>query len=122
DGTATRYREVCWFFTGELAERVRRDLPDKRPTYDLLWRMTLEERRALWDAAMKGDGSGDDFYSKYPADLEWAQALLATMGCRGKINLRRDRDGGNVCLTPRLTTELQARHLRDAETYYEGQV
>lgn len=116
------YVETMWFFSGELAERVRADLPGKRPTYALLWRLSLAERRALWDAAMKGDGSGDDFYSKHPADLEWAQSLLATMGQRGKIAMRRDREGGSVCVTPRPTTELQRRHLAEPDEEWVGEV
>lgn len=115
--------ETCWFFTGELAQRVRADLPGKRPTWSLLWRMTQAEKLAFLDAAMKGDGSGDDFYQKHPEDLTWFQALLAVTGQRGKINLRKaPRDGGGVCITPRETTELQRRHLINASQPYEGNV
>lgn len=115
--------ETCWFFSGELAHRVRADLPDKRPTWSLLWRMTQAEKRAFMDAAMKGDGSGDDFYQKHPDDLTWFQALLSVTGQRGKINLRKaPRDGGGVCITPRETTELQRRHLVNASQPYDGDV
>lgn len=108
---------------GAVADRVRADLPEKHPSWTLLWRMTADEKRAFWNAAMKGDGSGDDFYQRDRADLEWAQALVATIGMRGKIAMRTaPRDGGSLCVTPRDTTELQARHLRDAAEHYAGDV
>ena len=101
------YSETCWFFTGDLAQRVRADLPEKHPTWALMWQMSLAEKRAFIDAAMKGDGSGDDFYQKDAGDLVWFQTLLATVGWRGKINMRKaPRNGGSVCITPRDTTEL----------------
>lgn len=123
NGVTRDASETCWFFTGELAQRVRLDLPDKRPTWSLLWRMTQAEKLAFLDAAMKGDGSGDDFYQKQPEDLTWFQALLSVTGQRGKINLRKaPRDGGGVCITPRETTELQRRHLVNASQPYDGDV
>lgn len=128
-GEARPFTEVCWYFSGDMAHRVQSDLPDKSPTFDLLWRLSLSERRALWDAAMKGDGHTSPekqaFYSKPVAHLEWAQALLATIGQRGRIGLRSPesgRVGGQVGVTPRSSTELQRRHLRDSEVQYEGDV
>lgn len=122
-GASRPYLETCWFFTGDMAQQVRKDLPGKHPTWALLWRMTLAEKRAFWDAAVKGDGCGDDFYQKSEEDLVWAQALLATMGQRGCIAMRKaPRDGGNLTITPRDTTELQGRHLKAASERYTGDV
>jgi DNA modification methylase len=122
-GEPVTVSEACWFFSGDMALRVRADLPDKHPSWSLLWRMTLAEKRAFWAAAMAGDGSGDDFYQKSQADLEWAQALLACIGQRGKIAMRQPpREGGSLCFTPRATTELQHRHLQDAVERYDGLV
>lgn len=116
------YTATTWFITGDLARRVRADLPGKSPTYELLWRMTSDEKRALWDAAMKGDGSKAQraFWQKSRVDLEWAQALLASIGCRGKI---ADDPRGVIHWTDRPTVELQARHLAAAEPVpYLGEV
>lgn len=110
------YTESTWFFTGALAARVRADLPGKRPTYPLLWRMTMPEREAFLDAAMKGDGSGwpdgrgQQFYQKHEDDLIWFQTLLHTMDRAGKVGMRPNRPGGAVYLRNTATTELQHRH------------
>lgn len=116
------YTETCWFFTGPMAARVRADLPGKHPGYALIWRMTLAEKRVFWLAAMAGDGSGYQFYQRDRVDLEWAQALLASMGQRGRLTMRSNRRGGAVTVTPRPETELQARHLRRRHVEYDGRV
>jgi len=115
------YIATTWFFTGELARRVRADLPGKAPSWDLLWRMTADEKRALWDAAMKGDGSKDarTFWQKDRSALEWAQALLAGIGARGKV---ADDPRGVLHWQPSATVELQRRHLVDDGEDYTGEV
>jgi hypothetical protein len=80
NGQAHPHTASTWFFSGELANRVRADLPGKRPTYDLLWRMTADEKRAMLRAAMLGDGSGwggrsPQFYQKHEDDLVWFALL-----------------------------------------------
>lgn len=122
------YVESTWFVTGELAERVRADLPGKRPTYPLLWRMTMPEREAFLDAAMKGDGTGwcgtsPQFFQQHEDDLEWVQTLLHTMNRAGKVGMRPNRLGGAVYLRDTATTELQARHHKAATwEHYQGDV
>ncbi|WNI19935.1 DNA methyltransferase [Actinacidiphila sp. ITFR-21] len=126
------YTETTWFFTGDLAKSVRRDLPAKRPTYELLWQMTGLEKRALLNAALLGDESqqrsrnGDrgawQFYQKHEDDLVWLQTLLALIGKAGKVGMRSNRPGGAVYLRDTATTELQARHLRDTWEDYTGEV
>lgn len=120
------YTETTWFFTGELAEAVRRDLPGKRPTYDLLWRMTGAEKRAMLDAALLGDGSRCNgvwqFYQQHEDDLVWLQTLLALIGRSGKVGMRPNRPGGSLYLRNGGSTELQARHLRHAREDYTGEV
>lgn len=115
------YTSTTWYISGDLAHRIRADLPGKSPTYDLLWQMTSDEKRALWSAAMKGDGSKAQraFWQKSLADLEWAQALLAGIGCRGKI---AGDPRGVMHWTDRPTVELQARHLADKGEDYTGEV
>jgi DNA modification methylase len=121
------YVETTWFISGELAERVRADLPGKRPTYDLLWRMNLAEKRALRDAALAGDGHPAakgvwQFYQRHEDDLTWFATLLALVGQAGKVGMRPDRDNGTVYVRDRSTTELQGRHLRDSSEKYTGEV
>lgn len=117
------YTEYCWFFTGDVAEQVREALPEKRPTWGLLWSMTAEEKAGLVDAALKGDGSCNRgrwaFYQKHPEDLVWFQTLAHLMNRQGRINFEKNVVG--LHMNP--TTELQNRHLKAAETeFYQGDV
>ena len=115
------YTMTTWYMSGDLARQIRADLPGKAPTWDLLWKMTADEKRALWDAAMKGDGSKSarTFWQKDRASLEWVQALLAGIGYRGKI---ADDPRGALHWSDRPTVELQARHLADDGEDYTGEV
>jgi hypothetical protein len=114
------YVEHTWFFTGEMAERIRRDLPGKHPTWDLLWRMSLEEKEVFLWTALCGDGSegNREFYQKDPADREWYQALAHTMGWQGRINDKRHY----VSLHENPQTQLQIRHLKHDREPYRGDV
>jgi len=115
------YVEHTWFFTGDMAERMRRDLPHKHPTYELLWKMTLEEKAVFLGAALCGDGTESEkqFYQKDPGDREWFQTLAHTMGWQGRIN-----DNKNcVSLHENPQTQLVCRHLRKhSREFYEGDV
>lgn len=127
NGQTHQYTGTTWFISGDIANRVREDLPGKRPTYDLLWRMTAAEKRAMLRAAMLGDGSGwggssPQFYQKHEDDLVWLQTLLALIGQSGKVTMRDDRQGGQLSLRQRGTTDLQARHLRTSTEHYTGEV
>jgi hypothetical protein len=115
------YTATTWFISGGLANQVRADLPGKTPTWSLLWRMTADEKRALWDAAMKGDGSRNarTFWQKDRGALEWAQALLAAIGHRGKV---ADDPRGALHWHTSPTVELQRRHLTDDGEDYDGEV
>lgn len=113
------YTEVCWFFTGEWAARARVDLPEKHPTYDLLWRMTQAEKVALYESAMAGDGSGMAFYQSDEDDLLWFQTLLAMIGKRGGINQGKQC----VAIANQGRTEMQSRHFKAAsDEHYDGMV
>lgn len=115
--------ETCWFFTGEMAARVRRDLPGKQPTYDLLWRMTLAEKVAFLDAAMAGDGSGSSFEQKGRDPLEWFQTLTHLIGWSARVRMRSERATGACSLRRSRTTEMQARHFKAAyDAHYDGDV
>lgn len=112
------YTEYTWFISGTDAQRIRRSLPDKHPTWDLLWSMTQSEKVAFYNAAMLGDGSGMTFFQKDNIDREWFQALLHCIGMQGRDNPRK------LCVSchDNKTTELQKRHLKDSHQYYKGDV
>jgi hypothetical protein len=115
------YDEHMWFFTGEMAARVREDLPDKHPTYDLLWRMSLEEKEAFLHAALRGDGTpaAKAFYQKDDADREWFQTLAHVIGWQARDNPRK----ATVSLHENPQTQLVRRHLKDpVREHYTGDV
>jgi DNA methylase len=126
NGELHNYTATTWYFSGEFAEQVRRDLPGKHPTYELLWRMTQREKQAFLEAAVKGDGhtgkNSVQFFQKDHDDLLWFQTLLAVVGKAGKVGMRGNREGGAVYLRNTDTTQLQARHLKDSFEFYEGTV
>jgi hypothetical protein len=116
------YTEYTWFFTGEVALKIRETLPEKRPTWSLLWSMTQGEKHAFVGAALRGDGSCSKgrwaFYQKHPDDLLWFQTAAHLMNRQGRINPRKKVVG--LHMNP--TTQLQARHLKVASEPYSGLV
>lgn len=114
------YTENAWFFSGEIALKIRGDLPDKSPPWSLLWRMTLDEKMAFFDAAMDGDGSktGLGFYQKNPNDRDWFQTLLHVSGMQGWQNPRKNA----VSVHHNPVTELQSRHHKNRPAKYTGMV
>ncbi|QGJ93783.1 DNA methylase [Mycobacterium phage Hannaconda] len=128
-GERHTYTASTWFLTGDVAERVRRDLPDKHPTYELLWRMTLDEKRAFIAAALDGDGSQSargawQFYQSDRADREWFATALSMVGWRGHVSDRpAPRTGGAVSVSQRADTTLTPKALREnAAEFYSGEV
>lgn len=136
---AIEYQAVTWYFSGDLAERVRRDLPGKHPTFDLLWRMSLAEKRAFLRAALLGDGSltkpildkrtgkvrrggAWSLEQKHAGDRAWFVTLLALVGWRGHDYARKARDGGSVSVTQHADTTISAGCLRDDREHYVGEV
>lgn len=111
-----KYVEHTWFFTGPDANKVRDSLPNKHPTWELLWSMTIEEKRAFYNSSMLGDGSGMDFYQKDDADREWFQTLLHCIGMQGRDNPNKYV----VACHDNSTTELQKRHLKNEYEEYSG--
>lgn len=113
-----KYIEYIWYFNGNLAKKVKNDLPNKKPTYPLLWNMTLKEKEAFLDASLKGDGSGNRFYQKDSDDLIWFQTLLHVTGKQGRINNKKYM----ISIHNNPTTEFQSRHLKNDKEYYQGLV
>lgn len=134
DGSTKPYTEHTWFFSGEMALRVRELLPDKHPTWDLIWRMTSEEKWTFMWAAIRGDGSSKrgkihvdgsrgpvhyNFNQKCASDLIMFQTLCHLTGHQGRINWNKNVVG--VHHNP--TTQFQGRHLKaKVSEHYEGMV
>lgn len=118
------YTEFCWFFTGDMASKVRGLLPNKQPSWNLLWSMSTDEHVALVDAALKGDGSvracqAGVFYQKKLEDLVWFQTLAHLMNRQGRINFKKRCVG----LHTNPVTQFQGRHLKkNASVPYDGLV
>lgn len=112
------YTEHTWFFTGASALKVRASLPEKHPTWELLWGMTVSEKQAFFNSSMLGDGSGMAFFQKDNADREWFQTLAHCIGMQGRDNPNKLC----VSLHDNATTELQSRHLKDWYEDYTGNV
>jgi site-specific DNA-methyltransferase (adenine-specific) len=121
------YTESTWFFTGDLANRVRTDLPSKHPTYELLWRMSAAEVEAFYEAAVAGDGhvkanGSVTFEQKDPVDREWFVTLLALSNRRGH-DYARPRGGGSVSVTRSPWTNLSPKRMAETEqVFYTGDV
>jgi len=117
-----KYTEYTWCITGSLATRIRNDLPDKHPTFYLLWSMSQSEKLSFFRAAIDGDGSytGDSsyaFYQKDPADREWFQMLIHSIGMRGYENSNK------LCVyaSENNSTEISGYHIGSVSTQkYDG--
>lgn len=97
-----------WFFSGEISKIVRNLLIDKKPSWELIWNMTLEEKVAFTDAAWKGDGARRNrgrFYQKDDTK-EIYQVLLHLTGKRGWINPKKNVVG----CESKTTTQVIKRH------------
>jgi len=117
------YTEYIWLMSGDTALQIREILPDKSPSWGLLWQMTQEEKMAFFDAAMCGDGctagGSFEFYQKSLADLEKMQTLAHLIGLQGRINEKA------VCVSlhDNPKTQLQGRHLKaNHKQPYDGNV
>ncbi len=118
------YTEYCWYFSGDMADKVRRALPDKHPTWEFLWTMSQEEKALFMEVSVLGDGSVRSpnswaFYQKYPPDLVWFQTLCVLCGWQARILSSKSC----VLAAQRSVTELQRTHLKkDPEIQYQGNV
>lgn len=113
------YTEYTWYWSGDWAERLRLDLPDKKPSWGTIFKMTAEEKAAFFDAAMKGDGSENAFYQKDGECLEKMQTLCHLMGKQARCNFKKRA----VSIHHNATTQLQSRHRKaKPPVQYEGMV
>ena len=125
-GKSSSYTEICWYLSGELADQLRADLPNKIPSWAFIWKMTIEERRTFYKACMAGDGSelSHQFYQKGEGPLGIFQGFLSLMGYSGHVYMRPDRPGqGHVNVRTKSSTELTIAKLQETTgEYYKGQV
>lgn len=116
--------EACWFFSGAPAERVRADLPGKKISWPLVWRMTAAEKVAFLRSAHLGDGSGASIDQKDGGQLNIIQAMYHLTNRSAFVKMRANRPGhGVVNFRNRSTTEVQHRHLHaHPDRQYDGEV
>jgi DNA modification methylase len=113
------YTEYTWYWSGVWAERLRLDLPDKKPSWETLFHMKGEEKEAFLDAAMKGDGSKDTFYQKNSECLVKMQTLCHLTGRQARCNFKK----GSVPIHNNPKTQLHSRHRkRNPPVMYDGMV
>jgi hypothetical protein len=128
------YTEHCWYFSGEAALQVRSLLPDKHPTWDLVWKMTQEEKRAFMWAAIRGDGTikegkllvgggrgvkSHTFFQDDEDDLILFQGLCHLTGRQGRIH----QEKYSVCVHDNPVTQMQDRHFKASPPIpYDGDV
>lgn len=117
-GTFVEYQ---WYWSGPVAERVRAALPDGRPTWDLLWKMTQAEKLAFLASAMAGDGAQDPrmfaFYQKERDEREWFQTLLHLCGMSGRVNDKKSVVHGRRSATTEMTSAQWERYCSGSNDY-----
>lgn len=129
-----KYTEHCWYFSGEVALQMRALLPNKHPTWDLVWRMTQEEKRAFMWAAIRGDGTikqgkllvkggrgvkSHTFFQDDEDDLILFQGLCHLTGRQGRVHLEKY----SVCIHDNPVTQMQDRHFKASPSIpYDGDV
>jgi len=119
------YIEYQWYIpetkNKELINRILELIPNKKPSWKLL-HLTYEEKLALFNSLMMGDGCKNErgkyisFYQNDTEFLEWFQILCHLIGLQARINYKKHY----VSVHYNPTTELQARHLKDRFVEYSG--
>lgn len=124
EGRKDNHRDEHTFYvTGELAEYLLANHPDRRLTWDML-QWSFEARRALFEGLMDGDGSCPDhqrawaFWSKDQDRRDVFLALALSIGHRAYD------DPDNNCVHVNIgkdSTQIQYKH-RVEDVDYEGDV
>lgn len=117
--------DVVFSISGVWARKIRKIIPNKIPTNDLLF-LTEGELKRLYKGLMEGDGSGWSFYQKDNQFKDWFQRLCLHMGRRTHFNMAKHA----VESCNRQTTEVSRRNRRNpsdkeygiTEIEYNGRV
>ncbi len=118
-----KYKEYQWYITGDLANKIQKVIPDKKPT-NMLLHLPLKEKEFLFKGLMEGDGSKDrngnytTFYQNDIDFLKWFQTLCHLMGKQGRINRKKMC----VAVHNNSMTEIQGKHRVDDRVSYNGRV
>lgn len=109
------YIEYRFYISGNITKNIRKDLPNKKLNYDLIFRMSEYEKRAFYHTAMEGDGSyTNQFYQK--DCMEEFQVLCHLIGKRGK-------PGKNIDLSIADVTDCTVNPYKHVHTEnYDGNV
>ncbi len=91
---------------GEFTKMIRRIIPNKKPTIELL-ELIWQERIALFNSLMKGDGSrrGNIFWQKDSATRDWFRLLCLSLGFATSENAGRISVGVNSRKSTQLRKE-----------------
>ena len=118
------YIEYCFRFSGEWVNKIHSLIPNKQPTFGLL-QLVYEEREALFNALIDGDGSrkgtGLCFYQADKFFLDWFQILCLTLGYKTTRNDKK----WSVGISKTNTTQFQAVHFKNGfvtREQYNGRV
>lgn len=106
------YIEHQFHIHAKHGKKIRKRIPKGEPTLELL-HLPYNERQALFEALIRGEGSGKlgsnlVFYQKSTRFREWFQLLCLHQGYRTSTNSDKKQ---YVSVSPRHTTQLQHRHL-----------
>ena len=120
------YVEHCFYVNGDIKEKIKKYIPDKKPSKILL-QLVREESQALFNGLIGGDGSvikgnkNPDSYCFYQKDRytrDFVQILSMHLGYRTSTNEKKYA----VYIGWRNTTEIQKRDKKIKEVDYSGRV
>jgi len=122
------YTEFCFYFSGEWAKKIRKIIPNKQPTRRLL-ELIYNERLALYNTLIKGDGSRnkqnknykvytDCFYQNNEKFLDWFEMLVLSLGWQTK----RNRNKRCISIKKQPDTEFQWINYHPKLVNYKGKV
>lgn len=121
--SASHSDEHTFYLTGEVADRLRAEFPDRALSWDVLnW--SKAARQALYEGLMDGDGSrpekqhAETFWSLNQERRDVFVALALTLGYRAYDDPKK---GGVYVNTKTSTTQIQGKH-RSEKARYSGNV
>jgi len=116
-----KYVEHQFYISGEDANKIKKIIPNKKPTR-MLWHLRLKEKDRLITGLCRGDGSSNDkgrfiaFYQNNMKFLEWFQVLIHLSGKQGWINDEK----WSCSIHYNDSTQIQGKHHKDRIVDYSG--